>query len=261
MLSLKNKKIVITRPRHQAPAFAKLLQSHGAQPIFFPTIEIVPPDDTQDLDYALHNLVDYDWLILTSVNGVEAVWDRLASLRIDQIPANVKIAAIGPKTAQALTNKGCQPDFVPLEFNLEEIVPGLGSLKGKRILLARGNRARSVLPEMIKSNGGHADDHVAYQTIPAIPDPASFTALKTSVDVVTFTSPSTIKNFTYLIENAGLSISNLPGNPAFAYIGPITAQKAQELGIPLDIVAKEYTLEGLTAAILEYYTHEEISYA
>lgn len=261
MHKLENKKIVITRPRKQAASFAQLLLTQGAQPIMLPTIEIAPPQNLQALDNALKNLSAYDWLILTSVNGVEAVWDHLAVLEIDRIPDRIKVAAIGPKTAQALVQRGCTPDFVPQEFILEEIVPGLGLIEGKKILLARAELARSILPEMIRSSGGQVEDLVAYRTLPVIPDPTGIAALRKGVDVVTFTSPSTIDNFSLLAESAGLSITNLHGNPAFAYIGPITAQKAQEFGLACDITAKDYTVEGLVAAILEYFTQEEITYA
>jgi uroporphyrinogen III methyltransferase/synthase len=261
MLRLKNKRIVITRPRHQVANLAKLLQGHGAIPVLFPSIKISPVFDSQLLDKALQNIAYYDWLILTSVNGVEAVWNRLAFLGIDQIPAHVQVAAIGPRTAQALLQRGCQVDYTPSQYRLEEILPGLGYIKGKKILLARADLARSVLPEMIRSNGGLADDITAYHTLPVKPDPDGIEAIKAGVDLVTFTSPSIVENFVGLIESIQLSILTLPGQPAFAYIGPITAEKARAFGMPQNIIAEEFTTEGLVEVILAYYQREEVKLA
>lgn len=261
MASLIGKRIVITRPRAQSGSFAKLLQKEGAETIIFPTIQISPPEQAEALDKALLEISTYDWIVFTSVNGIESVWDRLSILEIEQIPSQVKIAAIGPKTAKSLMHRGRQPDFVPDEYILEEIVPGLGDLRGKRVLLARADRARSILPNMIRENGGQVDDLVAYRTLPAKSDQEGLAAITVGVDMITFTSPSSIDNFIDLMEKNKLSIYGLMGTPTFAYIGPVTARRAQELNLPHDVVAQEYTIEGLIRAIIDFYARKEFQAA
>jgi uroporphyrinogen-III synthase len=251
-MNLENQRVLITRPRHQAMEFAAALQSLGAVPIPFPVIEIVPVKDPTQLDKALKELHGYHWLILTSVNGVEAVWNRFAALSQDRLPAEVRIAAIGPKTAAALEVRGVTPHFIPSEYVAEAILPGLGHLRGCRVLLPRADLARKALPEAIVKAGGIAHEIVAYHTLPVRPDPLALQALQSGVDVVTFTSSSTVRNFIALVRTAGLEARCLPGQPLIACIGPITAATAREEGLPVHIVAAEYTAEGLIRALLSY---------
>jgi uroporphyrinogen III methyltransferase / synthase len=258
MASLSNKRIVITRPLNQANEFAEAVRALGAIPILIPTIKITPMDDYQVFDEALKNLDTYDWVVLTSVHGVASMWDRLDKLRIDTLPVNLKIAAIGPKTADAITAHGISPDFIPEKYVLEKIVPGLGDIVDKKFLLARGNLARKVLPEMIESIGGIADDIVVYCTNSETLEESSLQAIRHGVDVITFTSPSIVENFISMVNSSGLSTTNLPGNPKFAYIGPITEQKAIEHQLPLDIVANEFTTKGLLNSIINYFETEKV---
>lgn len=251
-MNLENKRVVVTRARHQAEEFAAAFQSLGAVPVPFPVIEISPVRDSTLLDEALKELGGYDWLIFTSVNGVEAVWNRFAALDIDHLPAEVKVAAIGPKTAASLQAHGITLDFTPSEYIAEAILPGLGQLRGCRVLLPRADLARKALPEAIMKAGGVAHEIVAYHTLPAHPDPLALQALQKGVDVVTFTSSSTVRNFIILVKTAGLEACCLPGQPLIACIGPITAATAREEGLPVHVIAAEYTAEGLIQALLSY---------
>jgi uroporphyrinogen-III synthase len=251
-MDLSNKQILITRPKNQTAVFAEALRAAGAVPVDFPVIEIAPAEDTVALDRALQNLACYAWLVLTSANGVKAVWERLAALSLAGVPPGVHVAAIGPKTAAALQDCGVTPDFVPAEYVAEAILPGLGDLRGRWVLLPRADLARPALPEAIQSAGGMAHEIAAYRTLPARPEPAGLRALSSGVDLVTFTSSSTVRNFVALVRQAGLDPHNLPGGPRFACIGPITAATAHEEGLPVDIVATEYTTEGLLRAILKF---------
>jgi uroporphyrinogen III methyltransferase / synthase len=122
-------RILVTRPRSQAAEFGDALSSAGFEPVFFPVIEIQPADPVP-LDAALKDIERFDWVIFTSVNGVQAVWDRMKALRIPRLPTSLKVAAIGPKTAAALLGHGVSPDYVPEEYVAEAIVPGLGDLTG-----------------------------------------------------------------------------------------------------------------------------------
>jgi uroporphyrinogen-III synthase len=160
-----------------------------------------------------------------------------------------KFAAIGPKTAEALRKHNIEPDFVPEEFVAEAILPGLGDVNGKWVLLPRAEIARKALPEAIASAGGIAHEIAVYKTLPAQPEPEGIEALKSGVDVITLTSPSTVQNFVAICKQNGLDPLNLPNNPLFACIGPITEQAAKKKGLVNLVVAKEYTTDGLMEAI------------
>jgi uroporphyrinogen-III synthase len=234
------KRILVTRPRAQADLLVEGLRSAGFEPIYFPVIEIRSVEDHSELDQALKQINQYDWVVFTSVNGVEAVFDRLENF--SSLPP---VAAIGPKTAAALKARGVSPEFVPEEYVAEAILPGLGNLRGKRVLLPRAEIARKALPEAIIKAGGMAHEIAVYKTLPAQPDPEGLAALKAGVDVVTLTSPSTVQNFVAIAKQNGLNPLHLPNSPLFACIGPITEQAAREEGLSNLVVAKEYTAEGV----------------
>jgi len=244
-------KVLITRPRTQADSFANALADAGFKPVFFPVIEIRPFEENVALDRAIEKLSCYDWIVFTSVNGVDAFFERLPS-PFSPLPGRergaeggVRVAAIGPKTAQALISRGVTPDFVPDEYIAEAILPGLGDLRGRWVLLPRAEIARKALPEAIAAVGGMAHEIAVYQTVRAEPDPDGLSALKSGVDAVTFTSPSTVENFVEIVRRAGLDPMHLPGDPKIACIGPITQKAAAEAGFVDIFVAEEYTTEGL----------------
>lgn len=234
-------KVLITRPRKQADTFASALEEVGFEPIFFPVIEIRPFEENVTLDRAIEKLNCYDWAVFTSVNGVEAFFERLNNT----YPENIKTAAIGPKTAKTLEARGVSLDFVPDEYIAEAILPDLGDLRGSWVLLPRAEIARKTLPEAIVEAGGVAHEIAVYQTVSAEPDEDGLAALKSGVDAVTFTSPSTVSNFVDIVRNTGLNPIDLPKNPKIACIGPITQQAAEEAGFVDILVAEKYTAEGL----------------
>ncbi|MEW6029003.1 MAG: uroporphyrinogen-III synthase [Chloroflexota bacterium] len=278
-------KVLITRPRAQADDFAGKLRSAGFELVFFPVIEIRPVENNTALDEALKNLDRYAWAVFTSVNAVEAVFSPSPLTPLPRgegdslherspspfgrgqgegIPPShfgrgnggegLRIAAIGPKTAAALRKNGIEPDFIPDEFIGEAILSGLGDVKDKWILLPRAEIARKELPEAIAKAGGIVHEIVVYKTLPALPDPDGIAALKSGVDVITFTSASTVKNFVAIAQKNHLDPLHLPNNPLFACIGPITAQAAQEAGFENTVVAKEYTTDGLIEALTKMET-------
>ena len=250
-MNLVGLRVLVTRPRSQAEEFAASLSAAGAQVLLFPVIEIGPLADPSELDQALQELSVYDWLVLTSANGVQAVWERLEALGLDGLPAGLRIAVIGPKTAAVLQAHGVQPDFIPGEYVAEAILPGLGDLNGRKVLLARADIARPALADAIRMAGGEANEVPAYRTLPADPDPQSLYALQQGIDILTFTSSSTVHNFKALLAFHGLDALHLPGNPLVAVIGPITAATAREAGFKVDLVAGEYTARGLLQALLD----------
>ena len=242
------KRILITRPRAQADNFAEKLRLAGFEPIFFPVIEIQPIGDNIALGRALAKIECYDWVVFTSVNAVDIVFDNHSPFPPGG-KTRVKFAAIGPKTAEALQARGIAPDFVPDEYVAESILPGLGDLRGRWVLLPRAEIARHTLPEAICEAGGIPHEIAVYKTLPVQADPDGLAALWAGVDVVTLTSPSTVHNFATITRQAGLDPLSLPGNPLFASIGPITEQAARGEGFVNLVTAREYTTEGLIAVI------------
>ncbi|MGD9092258.1 MAG: uroporphyrinogen-III synthase [Anaerolineales bacterium] len=242
-------RVLITRPREQAGEFAESLRTIGAEVVFLPTIKISPITDTTILDRSLSRLDCYDWLILTSANAVNVVLERLFALNMTAPPENLRIAVIGPKTAAKLQDGGITPDFIPEEYIAEAILPGLGNLRGRWVLLPTADIAPATLPSAIQAAGGVAHVITAYHTVPADPEPEGLLALKSGVDIITFTSGSSARNLFTIAQNAGLDPPALPGEPQIACIGPKTAQAAQEMGFGIDIIAKEHTTAGLVEAI------------
>ena len=244
-------KVLITRPRNQADTFANALAEAGFEPVFFPVIKIRPFEENIALDRAIGKLSCYDWIVFTSVNGVDVFFERLPSPpapltgRERGADGGVRVAAIGPKTAQSLEARGVTPDFVPDEYVAEAVLPGLGDLCGRWVLLPRAEIARKALPEAILDAGGVAHEIAVYQTLPVEPDLDGLAALKSGVNAVTFTSPSTVVNFIEIVRRAGLNPLHLPGNPQIACIGPITQRAAEEAGFVDVVVAEEYTSEGI----------------
>jgi uroporphyrinogen III methyltransferase/synthase len=179
---------------------------------------------------------------------------KLPALR-QPLPGHLRVASIGPQTAQALRRRGVEPDFVPGEYVAEAILPGLGDLRGRSVLLPCAELARRDLPDGILAAGGVVDVVPLYQTLlPARADPAGLAALKSGVDVITLTSPSTVQNFVLLAREQGLDPLDLPGGPVFACIGPITRQAAEVERLPRLLVAAEYTGAGLIRAIQSIYS-------
>ncbi len=245
-------KVLITRPRAQSTAFAAALANAGFEPVCFPVIEIRPVEDLTALDRALAELDGYDWVIFTSVNAVEVFFSRpLGLVENKGMGEATKVAAIGPKTAAALQARRVAPDFVPAKNTAEAILSGLSEVRGRRVLLPRAEIARKDLPEAIDHAGGMADEIVLYHTLPAEPDPLGLSALRSGVGWITFTSPSTVQNFCAIVRACDLNPLALPARPRIACIGPITGQAAREEGLSVDLVAEEFTAEGLAAALAQ----------
>ncbi|GAB4544019.1 MAG: hypothetical protein Kow0063_37610 [Anaerolineae bacterium] len=245
--SLSGLRVVVTRPENQADELCRRLRALGAEPLLFPTIAIAPPQETGPLDRAIARLADYDWIMFTSVNGVEQFWRRLEKTGTPggALPPAYrgKIAAIGPATAEALRQRGAPVQFIPAEYRAEAILEKIGDVTGQRILLPRADIARPALADGLRARGAQVDDVAAYRTVRGDPPPAAFEALLAGVDVVTFTSSSTVRNFVSLTE--GLDY----GSPLIACIGPVTADTARELGLPVHVMAGQYTIEGLVNAL------------
>jgi uroporphyrinogen-III synthase len=245
--SLAGKRIVITRPPHKADAFADRLRELGAEPVLLPTITIQPPTDPAPLDDALKHLDRYDWLILTSANAVTTIGQRLTALSLDPVwPA---VAVIGPATGKALQEAyGITSAVMPEKHVAEALFAALRDqtdLSGARVLLPQGDLARPALADLLRGVGAEVDSVIAYENVRPEIDPA---LLADPVDAVTFTSSSTVQNFVDLFGDP-LSVI---GTARIACIGPVTADTARELGLPVHIVAEPHTLDGLIDALVMY---------
>ena len=250
---LSGKRIMITRPRHQAQKMADLVTDLGGEPLTFPTIEIAPLAETP-MDQAIANIEKYSWLAFTSINGVSAFFERMQSLRKDiRSLKDVKICAIGSKTRAELEELGLMVDYVPEKYTSEELARGLEDKLSKddKVLIPRAEVAPDAFGNL-RDMGFHIDEVPAYKTtqgsgnIQVIKD--LFQDRK--IDILTFTSASTVTNFADMM--ASDDFQELLAGVVVACIGPVTANTARDLGIVVSVVAKEYTIEGMIASILEY---------
>jgi uroporphyrinogen-III synthase len=231
------------------------LRKLGAQVIEIPFIEIRKPQSFRPLDSALNDIFAYDWLILTSVNGVEAMWDRMKKLGITRRSLrHLQIAAIGPATQNAMEKRRVKVNVVPEQYVAESVVQCLRSeAAGKRILLVRAKVARDVIPEELRKAGAEVDVVEAYETV--VPESSRarlrslMTAPRRAPHVITFTSSSSVRNFAALLGNK----PNLEGIK-LASIGPVTSATLRELGLQADIEASEYTIPGLVRSIVSNVT-------
>jgi uroporphyrinogen-III synthase len=198
-------------------------------------------------------LEQFHWLILTSFHGVDAFFKRLQVLGITQLPPGLRVAAVGSKTAQCLVEHSILTDYIPDEYIPEAMLPGLGkNIDGKRFLFPQSSLARTILADEIRSAGGVVTEVVAYCTVSSEPDRIEVVELRAGVDVVTFTSPSIVNNFVDVVQKNGIDPFNLPGNPLFACIGPITQKAAEEAGLKNLVTASEYTTTGLIEALKKF---------
>ena len=248
------KRVLVTRSRSQASALSRLLAESGALPVEIPAIEIQQIENTAGLDSAIKNIDKYHWCILTSANGVDALFERLHALGGDsRWLKGVKMAAIGAATAEALETQGIKAEFVPKEFTTEGLLEGFGrqQIKGRRFLLPRADIAPPELTDGLRQLGAEVDEITAYRTVPATKSIAKGKKLleEGGIDVITFTSSSTVTN---LVQALGGN-TDLIKKTVVACIGPVTAETAIKAGLEVAITAREHTIPGLVAALEEYY--------
>lgn len=248
--------VVVTRPRAQARAFAALLEAAGARVLLAPTIVIEPPASWAPLDRALERLDDYRWAVFTSVNGVEMTRRRLEEQgRGAEVLRGLRLAAIGPATAEALGSWGLETEVVPEEYVAEGLAGRLRALilPGDRVLLARAAEARDVLVTLLEAAGARVDEVPAYRTRPAAEDAGELRLALGGgrIDVLTFTSSSTVRHFAGLFP--GEDLPAILRGVRVACIGPITRATAQEHGLVTHIVPQEYTIPALAKAIADDY--------
>ncbi|MBN2439500.1 MAG: uroporphyrinogen-III C-methyltransferase [Deltaproteobacteria bacterium] len=246
--------IVITRPEAQSEGLAELLRDQGARVVPFPVIRIAPPESWDPLDRLLGRLETYHWIVFTSANGVSFFFRRLRERGRDiRDLKGIRIATIGPATAAAVGALGIRVDLVPDEFISEGIVRALAgeNLRGCRVLLPRAEEARNIIPEGLAGMGATVDVVTAYRTVRSDRDAAEILPLLDGgkVDVITFTSPSTVAHFLGIMGSG----FRFPSRVRVACIGPVTAAAARKAGLTVDILQERYTIPELVEAIAAYF--------
>lgn len=249
---LAGRRIVITRRREQAGELRRALEARGARVIELPTISLAPPRSWRPLDEALARIGGYDWIIFTSVNGVERFLARMGKRGLGaRALRSARIAAIGPATARALRRRGLRVALVPDEFRAEGLLTALRGQRwrGQRVLLARAAAAREVLPRELRRRGARVDVVAVYRTVvPAGSRKRAQSLLKNrKADAITFTSSSTVRNFCALLGRD--RAKRAFGGAAIASIGPVTSRTARALGLRVAVEAKTYTVAGLVQAL------------
>jgi uroporphyrinogen III methyltransferase/synthase len=256
---LRGKRIVITRARAQAAGLAQAIEQLGGEVVEFPTIEIRPVADLRALDDALNSLAGYDWLMFTSVNGVDMFFQRLARSGTDHRKLDhLRFAAIGPETASRLAAAGVRNCLVPGSYRAEGILEMLepGEFRGKRVLIPRAAKAREVLPETLRAWGALVDVVEIYRAVLPDTDPGELAGAleRRNIDMVTFTSSSTVENFVRLFS--GRPLAEILNGTAVAAIGPITEKTIAKLGGVAHVTAGEFTISGLVRAMTVYFSEQ-----
>ena len=238
---LRDRRIVVTRPRDQIGPLADALERLGATVLALPLVEIAPIEDASALDAAAARLESYDWVVFTSANGVAGVRERLAGKLLP------RVAAVGPATADAVRTLGLEAAFVPDRFAAEEIAAGLGPVQGVRILLPQADIASPNLAEELRSRGAVVDAVAAYRTIAVDPSRGDVVELERGVDAIVLASGSAARSL------KGSRVGKVAEGAVVVCIGPKTAQAAREVGLPVGLVADEATAEGIIDALTSHF--------
>ncbi|MFN2563755.1 MAG: uroporphyrinogen-III synthase [Gemmatimonadaceae bacterium] len=247
---LAGRRIAVTRAAGQASDLLALLRARGAEPVACPTIAVEPPESLAPLDDALRALGRrYDWVTFTSANAVAALADRLAALGV-QLPARLRLAAVGVATARLLAERLRAPDFVPRVASAEALAAEIRDVAGRRVLFPRGNLASDTLARTLRARGATVDEVIAYRTVTG-GGAADLARLVRAgdVDAILFMSGSSVSHFLDALRDDTTAPTLGPGGPAVVCIGPETARAAREGGIEVSAVADESTATGVVEAL------------
>lgn len=250
---LAGKKVVVTRAREQASKLVEKIESLGGEVIEFPTIKISQPADYVQFDKVLDSLGSYGWIVFTSVNGVDAFFERMKVRKLDiRALYSIKLCAVGEATAGRLNDIGFNVDFVPEKFTTSYLLEGLLERvkPGEKVLLARADIGSAELAEGLEEKGVAFDDLTVYRTVLDSADRDDLVNLIESgkIDYITFTSSSTVRNF---ISVTGKDMLDKINKIKVVCIGPVTAKTAEELGVRVADMAEVYTIDGLVEKLIE----------
>ncbi len=258
---LYGKRVVVTRARSQSSRLAELLESHGAETVQVPTIRVVPVTETAALDRAIGRIDEYDWITFSSPNGVRGFRSRLTAMGLDSRALfGVRVAVVGPATAEAVSKIGIQADLSPQEYTSSALAAEFAKtgVKNGKALCLRSDIGRETLPEGLRKLGLEVDEAVAYRTEMAADSSRSaretYDVTGVGVDATTFTSSSTVKNLARLLDEELDGVNR----SVVACIGPVTARTAREYGIRVDVVAREQSAEGLAASLVDHFAVEGV---
>ncbi len=254
------KRVLVTRAKAQASELSNLIRAQGGEPIECPTIDIGPPDNWEEVDEAIEHLATYQWLVLTSVNGVKAFMQRLWHHSRDaRALAGVRVCCIGPRTAEEVRVFGINADLVPETYQAEGLIEVLkrAGVSGQRVLLARAAEAREILPNELERLGAFVRIVTVYKTVvPPIERERIQQMFRDQlIDVVMFASSSTARNFFQLFDGTHDLKKNLNGT-IIASIGPITAKTIREMGLDVHVMAAQNTIPALVQSLVDYVKHE-----
>ena len=255
-------RVLVTRTPNQAAAFSQKLAAAGFTPVEFPTIQLEPLP-SEPLDEALAQLATFDWLIFTSGNAVDFFLRQFDALElaVEKLP---RVAAVGSATARQLTERGIAIDYMPDEFVGTELVLGLGDLTGKKVLLPRAKIGRPEIADLLQSQGAELVEVALYDTVTAVPTPKAWTEFNRGIEAITFTSPSSVRNFFKIMADYPARLiaplDKMLGQVAVVCIGPVTAEAAEEAGLTAILIPTEYTIDGMVQqlknAFFEVTTHD-----
>jgi uroporphyrinogen III methyltransferase/synthase len=263
-----SKRLVVTRTREQASELVNLLENYGAECLEYPTIALQPVESYEVLDKALSEIETYDWLLFTSINAVEYFFNRLFEQDMDvRSLKGPQIAAVGRVTAEALAAKGIRVDLLPEKFTGEGLAESLAAqgAEGLKVLIPRALQAREILPETLQDAGAIVTIAPVYQNV--LPGSSAGESLREdlkqsladkSIDMVTFTSSSTVKNFVSLLNLGGPGeLAQLMEGIGVAVIGPITAKTAKKYGLQVHVQPEEYTIPEMVKSIVQFFAFRD----
>lgn len=253
MSGLTGKRILVTRAPHQSAALSDLLRAQGGHPVEFPVIDIQSLLPSPEVDAALRALDQYDWVGFTSGNGARIAINRWREIANGPWPSATSVAAVGSTTAGVLKDLGIPVHSVPGDFQGAALPAAMGAVAGRRVLLLRADIASDEPAEALRRAGAVVHDLGVYRTVTATPDGRHWTAAREVADAVTFTSPSTVRNFIDLANQVSLSLNDL----VVTCIGPVTARAARQAGLPVHVCADPHTAAGMVDALAAYWRGRE----
>jgi len=247
-------RVLVTRAAEQADELASRIEALGGEAVIFPLIRIRPIQDTTELDRALDELDQFDWIVFTSVNTVTLFVQRLRQRNMIPEYISARVAAVGPKTKAVLEDHGMEVDLIPSEYHaeglLKVLLPRLSP--GMRVLFPKSRIARNVLPEQLARRGVHVTAVDLYETEPVREGASALAAMlaERTIQLITFTSSSTVHSFAELL--AGYDLARLLQGVAVVSIGPLTTAACRKRGLPVAVEARSSSLDGLIQAMSEW---------
>ncbi|PAQ16691.1 uroporphyrinogen III synthase [Bacillaceae bacterium SAOS 7] len=252
---LHNKHILVTRPRGQAAPFIDKIKAAGGIAYAVPLIAFQAIQASNE-SVVVNKLCTYDWIILTSKNGVDFFFQRLEEMGVDRTRISARFAAIGTKTAAVLQEYGFTADYIPEKFSADQLAKEieLGLFQAQNVLIPKGNLARTTIAEALRKQGVHVDEWIVYETFFPKEEKRRLVQLLQNerLDVITFTSPSAVRHFIDVIEEVDFSLSAV-----IACIGPVTEAAVKKFGLSVSICPQEYTIEALITEMAQYFRKEE----